>query len=95
MYFSSDLSKQVHEVIFSRKSSRVDLPGVTFNNYTVARTPCQKPLGLYLDEKVNISHRIEEKILNVCKSISVIRKLQYFLPKPSVLKTYVIYKTPS
>ena len=32
MSFNRDLSKQAQEVIFSRKSSRVDHPVVTFNN---------------------------------------------------------------
>ena len=36
MYFNPDLSKQSGEVIFSRKSSRVDHPCVTFNKSSVA-----------------------------------------------------------
>ena len=50
MSFNPDLSKQAQEVIFSRKASRVDHPLVTFNKSPVARTPCQKHVGLYLDE---------------------------------------------
>ena len=38
MSFNPDLSKQAQEVIFSRKSSRVDHPVVTFNNSPVAQT---------------------------------------------------------
>ena len=86
MYFNLALTKQAQEVMFSRKSSRVDLSAVTFNNYTVARTPCQKHLGLYFEEKLNISHHIEEKISKACKGITLIRRLHYFLPKPSLLK---------
>ena len=70
-------------------------PVVTFNNSFVAQTPCQKHLGLYLDEKLNVSHHIKEKISKACKSISVIRKLRYVLPGHSLLTIYVIYKAPS
>ena len=46
MSFNPDLSEQAREVIFSRKSSRVDHQVVTFNNSSVARTSCQKHLAL-------------------------------------------------
>ena len=74
------MSKQAKEVIFSRKASRVDHPEVTFNNSPVAQTPCQKHLGLCLDERVNFSHHIKEKISKACKGIGVIRKLHYVFP---------------
>ena len=82
MSFNPDLSKQAREVIFSCKSSRVDHPSVTFNNSSVARTSCQKHLGLYLDERLNFSHHIKEKI---SKGIGVIRKLHYVLTRHSLL----------
>ena len=43
LFFNPDLSKQAQEV---------DHPAVTFNDSRVAQTPCQKHLGLYLDEKL-------------------------------------------
>ena len=85
MSFSPDLSKQAREVIFSCKSSRVDYPNVTFNNSSVARTSCQKHLGLYLDEKLIFSHHIKEKISKTWKGIGIIRKLHYVLPRHSLL----------
>ena len=88
MSFNHDL--QAQEVIFSCKSSRVDHPSVTFNNSSVARTSCQKHLGLYLDEKLNFSHHIKEKISKACKGIGVIRKLHYVLHWRSLL---IIYNT--
>ena len=94
MSFNPNLSKQAREVIFSRKSSRVDHPSVTFNNSSVARTSCQKHLGLYLDEKLNFSHHIKEKISKACKGIGVIRKLHYVLPRHSVLTIYKSFIRP-
>ena len=83
MSFNPDLSKQAEEVIFSRKASMVDHPVVTFNNSPVARTPCQKYLGLYLGEKLNFSHHIKEEISKTCKGIRVIRKLHHVFPRHS------------
>ena len=88
MSFNPDLSKQAQEVIFSRKASRVDHPVVSFNNSPIARTPCQKHLGLYLDKKLNFSHHIKEKVSKACKSICVIRKFHYILPRHSLLTIY-------
>ena len=89
MSFNPDLSKQAREMIFSRKSSRVGHPGVTFNSTSVSRTSCQKHLGLYLDEKLNFSHNIKVKISKVCKGIGVIRTLHYVLPRHSLLTIIV------
>ena len=52
--FNPDLSKQAQEVIFSRKTNKISHPTNTFNTVPVACTPCQKHLGLYLDEKLNL-----------------------------------------
>ena len=92
--FNPDLSKQAREVIFSRKASRVDHPVVTFNNSPVACTPCQKQFGLYLDERLNFSHHIKEKISKACKDIGVIRKLHYILPRHSLLTIYKSFIRP-
>ena len=94
MSFNPDLSKQAREVIFSCKSSRVDHPSVTFNNSSVARTSYQKHLGLHLDEKLNFSHHIKEKISKACKGIRVIRKLHYVLPRLSLLTIYNSFTRP-
>ena len=56
--------------MFSRKTPRVDQPLVTFSNSLVARTPCQKHLGLYLDEKLNFNHDIKEKMYNAAKVLA-------------------------
>ena len=94
MCFNLNLSKQAQEVIFLRKSSRVDHASVTFNNSSVAETSCQKQLGLYVDEKLSFSYHIKEKISKACKSIDVIRKLHYVLPRHSLLTIYKSFKWP-
>ena len=62
MIFNPDFSKQAQEVIFSRKTNKINHPATTFNTFPVARTPYQKHLGLYLDEKLNFNHHINVKI---------------------------------
>ena len=70
MFFNLDLPKQAQEEIFSQKTSRIDHPVVTFNYSPVARTSCQKHLCLYLDEKINFSHRIKQKTLKLVKVLA-------------------------
>ena len=69
MSFNPDKSKQAQEVIFSCKTQRVILPPVIFNNMPVVRNSCEKHLGIYLDEKLNFSNHIKEKISKASKGI--------------------------
>ena len=62
MIFNTDCSRQAQEVIFSRKTNKINHPTATFNTFPVARTPYQKHLGLHLDEKLNFNHHINVKI---------------------------------
>ena len=94
MYFDPDFSKQAPKLIFLSKSSRVDHRSITCNNFSVARTSCQKHLGLYLDEKLNFNHHIKEKISKACRGIDVIRKLHYVLPRYSLLTIYKSFIRP-
>ena len=47
----------------------------------------QKHLDLYLDERLNFSYHIKEKISKACKGIGVI-KLHYVLTRHSLLTVY-------
>ena len=48
--FDPDLSQQAQEVIFSRKTNKINHPTTTFNTIPLAHTLYQKHIGLYLDE---------------------------------------------
>ena len=85
--FNSDVSKQAQEVIFSRQKNIGNHPAVFFNNLPINRS--QKHLGLLLDEKLNFSEHINEKLKKVTKSINLLRKLNLTLPRFSLL---IIYK---
>ena len=44
----SDISKQAQEVIFSRKTNKINHPTITFNTVPVACAACQKHIGCIL-----------------------------------------------
>ena len=95
--FNPGLSRQAQKKISrksSRKCSRVDHPADTFIKSTIVRTACQKDVGLYLDEKLNLSYYIKAKISNVCKDIGAIKKMYYNLPKNSLLTIYKSFIRP-
>ena len=95
MSFNPDLSKQAQEVIFSRKSVKSSHPPVLFNKTPVARSSNQKHLGIYLDEKLNFGHHINEKIAKANKGIGVIKKLQNILPRKALLTIYKSFVRPN
>ena len=86
MSFNPDVSKQAHEVIFSRKRSVSSHPPLTFNNIPVAQTNSQKHLGMQLDKKLNFEEHLKKVESKVNKTIDIVRKLQNVLPR-SVLLT--------
>ena len=93
MNFNPDLSKEA-QVIFSRKTVKVSHPSVTHNTAPVARTACQKHLGLYLDEKLNFHDHINAKILKANKGIGIIKRLSNTLPRKSLLTIYKSFIRP-
>ena len=51
----------------------------------VSRVNFQKHLGIYLDEKLNFSHHIKEKMTKAMKGVGVIKILSKMLPLHSLL----------
>ena len=92
MTFNPDLSKQAQEAIFSRKTVKVSHPSIIFNTVPVARTTCQKHLGLYLDEKLSFYDHINAKISKANKGIGIIKRLSNTLPRNSLLTIYKYFK---
>ena len=94
MRFNPDISKQAHEVIFSRKRSLSSHPPLTFNNITVARTNSQKHLGMQLDKKPNFEEQLKKVESTVNKTIGIIHKLQNVLPRSALLTIYKSFIRP-
>ena len=56
-----------------------------FNNLPINRKSTQKYLDPLLDEKLNFSEHINEKLKKVTKSINLLRKLNLILGRSSLL----------
>ena len=89
MLFNPDITKQVQEVIFSRKNTKNDHPIAYFNEAPVAHTTCQKHLGMHLDEKLNFNHHVKN-IAKANKGIGLISKLAHVLPRQSLLSDLIL-----
>ena len=79
MIFNLDLSKQTWEVIFSRKTNKINDPtATTFNTIPVARTPYQQHLGLHLDKKLNFNHHINVEISKQIRELESLKGFHIF-----------------
>ena len=94
MSFNPDKSKQVQEVIFSRKTKTVIHSPAIFNNMLVVRSSCQKHLGIYLDEKLNFSNHIKKNISKANKGIGILRKFYNVSPRNSLITIYKSFIRP-
>ena len=65
MSFNPDLTKQAHEIIFSRKKNATTHPPLFFNNSEIKLSSNQKHLGLTLDSKLSFNEHINDKIYQV------------------------------
>ena len=85
MLLKTDTTKPAQEVLFSRRKKTQNHPTLSLNNIQVERTSSQKHL---LDEKLNFKQYIESAIAKVNKSVAVIKKLSYSLPRKSLITRY-------
>ena len=93
--FYPTVSKQAHEVIFSRKRKKVIHPNLTFNNINVKRVDSHKHLGLVLDDKLSFKDDLKTKIEKESKGIHVLRKLRSHIPRSSLITIYKSFIRPS
>ena len=56
--------------------------------------PFEKHLGLFLDEKLNFGHHVNEKIYKANKIIGLIKMIYYHLPRKSLLNIYKSFVRP-
>ena len=94
MSFNPDISKQAHEVIFSKKGVNDYHPVLYFNRTPVICCPYQKHLGIYLDKKLSFHQHIKEIITKASKGIGVIKKLNNVLPRKALLTIYKSFVRP-
>ena len=94
MTFNPDISKQAHEVVFSRKIMQSNHSPLTFNNIPVAQVKSQKHLGIILDKKLNFDEHLDKILAKVNKVIGTIRILQHVLPRSALLTIYKSFIRP-
>ena len=94
MLFTPDPSKPAQEVLFSRKKQVQIHATISLNNIQVERAPYQKRLGSILDKKLDFKQHIDSAISRVNKSIFIIKKLRYNLPRKSLITIYQAFSVP-
>ena len=90
MIFNTNLSKQVQEVIFSRKIKKLLLLTFLFNNIPLINSLFLKHLSLTIEIKSNFSEHIKGITKKISKTMIFLRKFQQILPGSSLL---IVYKT--
>ena len=61
MSFNPDPTKQAVQVVFTRKSKRIDHPKIYLNDIEVKTVNDRKHLGLILDSKLSFISHINER----------------------------------
>lgn len=74
MKYNSNASKQIQDIIFSRKVSKPFHPDVNFNNKPVNWTSVHKHLGMTLDFKLSFEEHLKYVFVKVNKTIGLIHK---------------------
>ena len=94
MSFNPDPTKQAVEVVFSRKSIKLDHPKIYFNGTEVKTVNEHKHLGLILDTKLSFASHINEKISMAHKGLGIIKSLSRFLSVKTLDLIYKMYIRP-
>ena len=85
-------SKQAQKIIFPRNCANDHHPPIYFDNILVTENTVQKHIGLYLDENLNCSTYINEKLRN--EGIRLLRKLCNTLPRQAFVTIYEAFIRP-
>ena len=94
MNFNPDPTKQVQEVIFSRKAKEIYHPPLVFNNTSVSQSSSQKHLGVILDSKLIFNEHLKMVSLKINKNSGLLRKLQNLLPRSTLITIYKAFVRP-
>ena len=94
MSFNPDLNKQAQEVIFSRKTKKLNHPPLTFSKSTVSQSTYQKHLGVILDASLSFDEHLISVQSKTNKTIGLLRKLQNTLPRQALITIYKAFVRP-
>ena len=88
MSFNPDPNKQAQEVIFSRKTKKINHFHLTFSKSTVNQSISQKHLGVILDASLSFDEHLISVQNKTNKRIGLLRKLQNTLPRQALITIY-------
>ena len=83
---------EAQEVI--RKNKKISHPCILFNNSPVIQSPFQKHLGMCLDNKLDFSEHFKNMMNKINKTIGLLRKLRYSLPRSALITIYKSFIRP-
>ena len=72
MNFNPDPTKQAQEIIFSRKTSQRNHPGLMFNNSIVNVTSIHKHLGMIFDSKLSFDEHLKSVLKKISKTVGLL-----------------------
>ena len=93
MSFNPDPNKQAQEVIFSRKTKKINHPP-TFNKSTVSQSTSQKHLGVIRDASLSFEEHLISVQSKTNKTICLLHKLQNTLPRQALITIYKAFVRP-
>ena len=87
MSFNPDSSKQIQEVICSRKTNKVYHSPLNFNISTVTQATSQKCVSVIVDSRLTFNGHLNSVLIKTNKAIRLLCKLLNILPKPALITT--------
>ena len=94
MSYNPDPTKQTQEIIFSRKTSQRNHPGLMFNKSIVNVTTIRKHLGMIFNSKLSFEEHLKSVLKKVSKTVGLLRKFQGILPRTSLITIYKLFARP-
>ena len=94
MSFNPDPNKQAQEVIFSRKTKKINHPLLTFSKSFVSQSAFQKHFGVILDASVSFEEDLISDQSKTNKTIGLLHKLENTLPRQVFLTIYKAFVRP-
>ena len=88
MLFNPHINKQATQVYFSKKNLKALTTVITFNGISVLTSPCQKRLGLVLDNKLSLNEHITQKINECNEIIGLMKRLSLIRSQKHLLTIY-------
>ena len=91
MSFNLNPSKQVQEVIFSRKFKEVPQTPLVFNNDNASHCKSKKHLSIILDSKLTFEKHYKTVLSKTNRSIGLLHKLQNLLSMEVLISIYKVF----